>query len=257
MVGFNTRLMNNISFKASISDKEIDELTNAKQHFSDCYLMTTLETLAKTDNGRKILKEQIQRDDTNHNLINCYLFTPKGDKVCYTIPSTTVLKGYEKVYEKQPNEIIRSMDISVNEYEKKFKSKPFISDIRDNFKDYKFEYNLPSNFMHTLTGLKPRVIGEMDYNISLVKYRKEVLELFKRMDKEKKHSFVLSTGLKPLDGHRWHVYILESVDLEKNTITVKEKRGNKSQTLSIDDALKTFKCIVGYFNSDLEKPKMT
>ena len=107
--------------------------------------------------------------------------------------------------------------------------------------------------MKTLTGVKPRIIGETDCNINLANYRAEVLELFERMDKEKKHSFVLSTGIKGLNGHRWHVYILESVDLENNTITVREKRENKSQQLTIDEALKTFKCIVGYFNSDLEK----
>ena len=78
------------------------------------------------------------------------------------------------------------------------------------------------------------------------------MELFKRMDKEEKHSFVISTGVKPFNGHYWHVYIIQDVDLKKNTITVKEKRENVPQTISIDEALKTFKFIAGYFNSDLE-----
>ena len=254
MVGFYSKnICSNISFKASISDTEIDGLKNAKQHFSDCYLMCTLETLSQTENGRKILKDSIQRDDNSPNNINCYLYSPTGEKQKYTVPTNNVLKGYEKVYKHQVNDIVRSMDISVNEFEKKYKNKYFISDFRDNFKDYKFEYNLPSKFMKTLTGIKPRIIGETDCNINLTNYRAEVLELFERMDKEKKHSFVLSTGIKGLNGHRWHVYILESVDLENNTITVREKRGNKSQQLTIDEALKTFKCIVGYFNSDLAK----
>ena len=141
----------------------------------------------------------------------------------------------------------------MNEFEKKYKAKPFISQIRDNTKDYVFEYNFPSNFMKMITGVEPIVIGESNLNIDLMKYKDEVMQLFKRMDEEKHHSFVMSTGIKALDGHRWHVYILEDVNLKENTITVKEKRGNKSQTLSIDEALKTFKCIVGYFNSDLEK----
>ena len=106
--------------------------------------------------------------------------------------------------------------------------------------------------MKMLTGIKPRVIGETDLNLDLTGYKKEVLELFKQIDNEKNHSFVLSTGAKALNGHRWHVYILQDVDLKNNTITVKEKRENTPQTLSIDDALKTFKCIVGYLNSDLE-----
>ena len=107
--------------------------------------------------------------------------------------------------------------------------------------------------MTMLTGKEPRVIGETDYNLNLIKYKDEVMELFEQMDKEKEHSFVISTGLKPLDGHRWHVYVIENVDLTNNTITVKEKRGNKPQTMSIDEALKNFKFIAGYVKSDLEQ----
>ena len=54
---------------------------------------------------------------------------------------------------------------------------------------------------------------------------------------------------------RWHVYIIEDVDLSNNQITVKEKRSNNPQTMTIDEALKCFKFIVGYFNSDLHKTK--
>ena len=46
----------NIAFRASISDKDIDKFESTKQHFSDCYLMTTLETLSHTPNGRKVIK---------------------------------------------------------------------------------------------------------------------------------------------------------------------------------------------------------
>ena len=73
------------------------------------------------------------------------------------------------------------------------------------------------------------------------------------MDKEKKHSFVIGTGMKMLDGRTWHVYILEDVDLENNTVTVKEKRGNNPRVMTIDTALNTFKYIAGYFDSDLAK----
>lgn len=243
----------NISFRGPISDKDIDNLEHAKQHFSDCYLMTTLETLSHTHNGRKILKEQIQYDNGNPNLINCYLFKSNGDKEKYSIPSNTAIKGYEKLYDAQENKIIRSVDISVAEYEKKYKAKPWICRLTDTFKTYAFENNLPSHFMKVFTGVEPRVIAEKDFNLDLNGYRAEVMELFKRMDKEKNHSFVIGTGVKMLDGRTWHVYILEDVDLENNTITVKEKRGNKPRVMSIDTALNTFKYIAGYFDSDLAK----
>ena len=123
----------------------------------------------------------------------------------------------------------------------------------DKFKTYPFENNLPSHFMKIFTGINPRIIGETDFNIDLEGYRNEVMDLFRRMDKEKDHSFVIGTGVKMLDGRTWHVYVIEDVDLDNNTITVKEKRNNNPRTMHIDTALKTFKFIVGYFNSDLAK----
>lgn len=243
----------NMSFRASISDKDIDKFEHAKQYFSDCYLMTTLETLSHTPNGRKVLKEQIQYDDKNPKLINCYLYKKNGEKEKYTIPTNAVVDGYEKLYRAQPNEIIRSVDISVDKYENKYKSKPWICKVADTFNEYSFEKNLPSHFMEVLTGVKPRVIAETDFNFDLSGYRSEVMKLFERMDKEKKHSFVIGTGSKMLDGRTWHVYVLQDVNLKEGTVTVKEKRGNKPRKMNIDTALNTFKYIVGYFDSDLAK----
>ena len=254
MVVFNSYCQfNNLAFKASISDNEIDSLVNAKQHFSDCYIMSTLETLSQTENGREILKRQIQHDDDNPDLINCYLYNQNRIKEKYTVPSELVEKKYEKLYHHQPNEIVRTVNISVSEYENKHRTKPLVCRIADKFKDYSFEYNSPSHFMNMFTGIEPRVIGEKDLNYDLMKYKDEVLELFERLDKEKEHSFVISTGMKSLDGHRWHVYVLQDVDMANNTITIKEKRDNTPQTMSIEEALRSFKFIAGYFNSDLEE----
>lgn len=243
---------NNIGFKASISDKEIDSFRDAKQHFSDCYLMTSLETLSHTENGRKVLKRQIHHDDSNPHLINCYLYTPMGTREKYTIPTNAVVQGYRKLYAAQDNEIIRSIDVSVGEYEKKYKAKPWVCRLTDDFKTYDFENNLPSHFLKIFTGKEPSVnIAEQDFNMDLSGYRERVMEVFKRADKEKNHSLLIGTGMKMLDGRTWHVYILEDVDLEKGTVTVKEKRSNKPKTMSIDAALNTFKYVVGYFNNDL------
>ena len=88
----------NPNFRAAISDKDIAGFKNAKQHFSDCYLMTTLETLSHTPNGREVLKKRIQYDDNIPKLLNCYLFNPKGEKEKFVIPTNTVVKGYEKLY---------------------------------------------------------------------------------------------------------------------------------------------------------------
>ena len=241
-----------LNFKASITDKDIDSFSVAQQHFSDCYLMTTLEQLGQTDNGRKILKKQIEYDDENPHNINCYLYKNETVREKYTIPTKDVVKGYEKLYKKQDNEIVRSLDIATAEYEKKHKSKPWICRVTDNFKTYEFENNLPSHFMKVLTGIQPRVIAETDFNFDLSTYKNEVMTLFQRMANEKEHSFVIATGPKMLDGRTWHVYALKDVNLEDNTITVKNKRGNQTRVMNIETALNTFKYIVGYFNSDLE-----
>lgn len=244
----------NIPFRASISSKDVDSLKNAKQYFSDCYLMATLDSLSHSECGRRIIKEQIQYDDKNPKLINCYLYKKNGEQEKFVIPSQAALKGYEKLYQNQSNEFVRSVDISVNEYENKYKAKPLICRIADTFNEYNFEKNLPSHFMKIFTGIEPTVnIAETDLNFDLSGHKKDVMSLFERMDKEKEHSLVIGTGPKMLDGRTWHVYVLEDVDLKNNTIRVKNKRGNKIRTMDIDTALNTFKYIVGYFNSDLKK----
>ena len=245
-----------LNFRASISDKEIDEFKDAKQYYSDCYLMTSLEALSKIPNGRKILKNQLQHDDTNPKQINCYLYNPSGKRLKYPIPVNEVVEGYNQLYNNQKNDIIRSLDISVGEYEKKYKAKPLICRVKDTFNDFAFEYNLPSHFLNIFTGIKPTVnIAESDFNVDLTGHKDEVMKLFERMDKDKNYSMLISTGIKAHNGHAWHVYILEDVDLKNNIVKVKEKRGNVSETMSVDEALKTFKFIVGYFDEDLKNTK--
>lgn len=242
----------NVGFRSLITDKEIDGFKTAEQHFSDCYIMSTLESLSNTENGRKILKKQIEHDDKNTNQINCYLYTPTGEREKYKIPSDMAVKGYEKLYKAQKNELIRSIDVSVGEYEKRYKAKPWICRFTDDFKTYDFENSIPSHFMTILTGKEPTVnIAETDFNIDLSSKREEVMNLFKRMQEDKEYSLVIGTGIKMLDGRSWHVYVLQDVDLDKGTITVKNKRGNRTKTMNIETALNTFKFIVGYFNKDL------
>lgn len=244
----------NIPFKASISDKDLDSLQTAEQHFSDCYIMSSMDSLSHSTNGRKILKENIQYDDENPEIINCYLYTNNG-KEKYSVPSSEALSGYEELYEHQENPISRTMDISIAEFEKKHKAKPWICRMADKFKTYAFEFSLPSHFMKTVTGIEPTYnIAETDLNIDLKPYKEEVMSLFERMDEEKDHSFVIGSGVKKLDNKRFHVYVLEDVDLTNNVVTVKNKRGNEIKQMTVDEALSNFKYIVGYFNSDLETP---
>lgn len=242
------------SFNASITNMEIASLSDAEQHFSDCYLISALDSLSQSSNGRKVLQEQIQRDVNNPEQLDCYLYTTEGVKERYTIPTQKAVEGYEQLYKHQSNDIVRSLDISVSEFEKKHNSKPWFCRIADKFREFKFEFNLPSHFMEIFTGVKPSVnIAETALNIDLKSYRKEVMELFEKMDKNKDHSFVIGSGIKKIDGRRFHAYVLEDVNLAENKVTIKNKRGNERKTYTVDEVLDNFKYIVGYFNEDLEK----
>lgn len=236
-----------------ICKKDVESLRSVHQHFSDCYIVSALEAFSNSSNGTKMLQNRISYSDDNLQTLKCCLHSPDGNKQYYYVPVSQAIDGYEKLYKHQDNKIVRALDISVNEYEKQYRTKPFVCRIASFFKDFAFEFNVVSSFMKQLTGKEPTVnIAEKSFNISLKPYKKEVMELFKRMDKEKEHSFVIGTGLKKVDGKRWHVYVLEDVNLEENKVTIKNKRSNVRKVISIEEVLDKYKYIVGYFGSDLK-----
>lgn len=245
---------NHISpFSQPISTKEVKALRVAKQHFSDCYIVSSLEAFSNSSNGVKMLQKRIYYSDDDLQTLKCCLYSPDGNKQYYYVPVSQTLKGYEKLYKHQNNKIVRALDISVNEYEKQYRTKPLICRIASFFKNFAFEFNIVSNFMKQLTGKEPTVnIAEKSLNINLKPYKKEVMELFKRLDSEKDHSIVIGSGIKKVDDKRWHVYVLEDVNLAENKVTLKNKRGNVRKVIPIEEVLENFKYIVGYFGEDLK-----
>lgn len=239
-------------FGRSVSYKETENFKNAEQYYSDCYLMATVDSLTNSYNGRRILQQQLEIDNNNEN-INCYLYSPTGEKEKYVIPANTAISGYEDLYKNQNNKYIRALDISVAEYEKRHSIKPFICRLSEIVKTYRFENNVPAHFMEQLTGVKPITVGSTYKDLTLKGHREELMQLFQKMAKEKHYSFVLTSGYKKFNGRRYHAYIIEDVNLEKNTITIKEKRKNTPQEISIDEALSVFCAMSGYFESDLAK----
>lgn len=236
-----------------ICKKDVESLRSVHQHFSDCYIVSALEAFSNSSNGTKMLQNRISYADYNSELLKCCLHSPDGNKQYYYVPVSQAIDGYEKLYKHQDNKIVRALDISVNEYEKCYKTKPLVCRIASLFKNFTFEFNVVSNFMKQLTGKEPTVnIAEKSFNINLKPYKKEVMELFERMDKEKDHSFVIGTGIKKVDDKRWHVYVLEDVNLAENKVTIKNKRGNVRKVIPIEEVLENFKYIVGYFGEDLK-----
>ena len=143
------------------------------------------------------------------------LYSPKGEKENFNINTTPLNEKYQELNKLQKNDTIRGFDLSVVEYENKYKTKPFICKISEIFKKYKFENNLPSNFLKMVTGKEPTTIAEKDFNINLTKHKTEVLDLFAKMSQEKDYSFVIMNGLKKFNNRRFHVYVIENVDMEK------------------------------------------
>ncbi len=234
-----------------LSEAEITGLQKSEQIFSDCYLTAGVDALTRSENGKKLLKNNISQNPYNKNIVTYSLYSPEGKKEDFTVNITPQNSKYEALNNKQKNCTIRGFDLSIVEFEKKYNTKPFICKFSGLFKKYKFENYLPSRFLKLVTGIEPTTIAETDFNINLTKHKEEVLKLFERMSNEKDYSFVIMNGLKRFNGRRFHVYVIENVDMKKQEISIKNKRGNITQTISFDEALKTFKSISGYFNKDL------
>ena len=128
---------NHISpFSQPISTKEVEALRVAKQHFSDCYIVSSLEAFSNSSNGVKMLQNRISYADYNSELLKCCLHSPDGNKQYYYVPVSQAIDGYEKLYKKQDNKIVRALDVSVNEYEKCYKTKPLVCRIASLFKNF-------------------------------------------------------------------------------------------------------------------------
>jgi len=236
-----------------LNDKEISELRGAEQVFSDCYLTAGLDALTRSPNGRLILKNNIIKNDQNPDIITYSLYTPNGARDNYTINLKNLPPEYENLKRNQNCKTIQGADISLVEFEKKYKTKPWVCKAGSIFKTYKFENFMPSLFLKMITGKTPVVIAESNLNVNLSGHRDEVLNLFRKMDEEKDFSFIIMNGLKKYNNRRFHVYVIEKVNMADKTITIKNKRGNISQTISFDEAINTFKSIAGYFNSELKQ----
>lgn len=238
-------------------------IQQARQYFADCYLCSSLETLSKSTNGKRILENGIQEGlcEGQEGLLNplkaykCTLFSPKGEVETYTI-------GFPHFYKykhtaKSNNPIIQLFEILMNEYLEKYPSqKPLISKLAT--KSYlgdPFEFNKPSNFLKAVTGKQPIIINEGNFKNQLKSKADEALDIFERISKlpREEHSFVTGNGFSRIGkAMPWHCYSLEKVSLKNKLIFILDKRTNQINALSFDEALEKLKFITGYFNESLK-----
>ena len=271
-------LLSNMIVSTPLSQTDFSLIRNSKQIFSDCYMLSSLDALTKSEQGRRILSENIKRvsfyDTSKSSVFNdvFYKNTPSLDFSGFGGDSFQIRfskvngkeekflifpndKKYLYITQKQKSKIIGAIESAMSYLVDKYPNKkPFISRIFSP-KKQNFEYNRASNFLEMFTGKKPYVLAETALNLNLKPYKKQVYALFEKMAASQKegYSFIAGSGMKKMpDGRRWHCYSVLNVDSENKKITLINKRTNIPTVYSFDEAISKLKYFVGYFNEDLK-----
>ena len=236
-----------------INFEEIKSLQRVKQHFHDCYLVTSLNSLSNSENGRKILQNNILREGSNFKI---KFKNVNGNQEDFFITEkeiddlTLCDRFFNPIELKEPhNPIIKAIEVAMNKLLSKFPDKKsFINRL------YKtFEYNNPSRFMEMFTGITPLNINEKSFRMSLRKNSDDAKGLFQQIGNNNNSSFIVGTGHHFIKGMtNWHCYTLEKVDNKANTIQIFDNRYQEPITMSFDEAVKKLKYITGYFNESLK-----
>lgn len=239
-----------------INLSEIKSLQRAKQHFHDCYLVTSMNALSNTENGRKILQENILREGNNFN-IKFKNINGKSEDFFVTEKELNDLTLCDRFFNpielKEPhNPILKAVEVAMNKLLKKYPDKKsFINRLYKTNEE--FEYNNPSRFLEMFTGIKPININENSIRMSLKNKIDEAKEVLEKIGNEKTNSFIAGTGHKFIKGiTNWHCYTLENVNNANKTAKIFDNRYQEEFTLSFDDFIKKIKYITGYFNEDLK-----
>lgn len=239
-----------------INFEEIKSLQRVKQHFHDCYLVTSLNSLSNSENGRKILQNNILREGNNFKI---KFKNINGNQEDFFITEkeiddlTLCDRFFNPIELKEPhNPIIKAIEVAMNKLLSKFPDKKsFINRLYKT--NEQFEYNNPSRFMEMFTGITPLNINEKSFRMSLRKNSDDAKGLFQQIGNNNNSSFIVGTGHNFINGMtNWHYYTLEKVDNTNNTIQIFDNRYQEKITMSFDEAVKKLKYITGYFNENLK-----
>lgn len=239
-----------------INFDEIKTLQRMKQYFQDCYLVTSINALSNSENGRKILQNNILREGNNFN-IKFKSINGKSEDFFVTEKEINDLTLCDRflnpiITEEPENPILKAVETAMNKLLKKYPDKKSFAN-RLYKTNEKFEYNNPSRFMEMFTGIKPLNINENSFRMTLKSKSDEVKALLKKIGENQHNSFVAGTGHKFIKGlTNWHCYTLEKVGNADRTIQIFDNRYQKKIVLLFDDFIKNIKYITGYFNEDLK-----
>jgi len=245
-----SKFLSYISYKP-VGLEDVLSLRKAEQVHCDCYLVSSMEALSRSKNGKKIISDNIQN---YKSIYKCTFRDLKGKPKDYYITQENI-NNSRHAY-KQKNPLLKVLNIAMERLVQRYSNKKDVLSWIIAPDQFTFEYNRPSRFMTMFTGKKPINIAESSFNLNLKSRKKEVLELFEKMGKTpgNDYSFVAGTGFRSITdtGGTWHCFTITKVDLKNKVIHAKNKRTNYINKLDFDTALKKFKFIVGYFNENLK-----
>lgn len=241
-----------------ISINEIQNLKHAVQYFQDCYLVSSIGALAKSENGRKILAQNIAHTKDGY----CVKFRNidgKSKDFFVSQKETEDLIYMDKYLnpmqipaDKPHNPIIKAIEVAMSKLLTETPSKkPWIC--RFPKCNENFEFNKPSNFLEMFTGKKPISINENNLRLSLKGKKEESMDIFNKLKDTPDNSFVMGSSFGFDAGiSNTHCYRVENVNPQYNTIDLFDHRLLRTITLTFDEAIKKMKFIVGYFDKDLK-----
>lgn len=235
-----------------ITFDEIISLRTAKQNFCDCYLVSSINALTRTENGRKILANNIQRDGDNF----CIKFNDvNGQTETYLVKQAECdelilmdeyLNPVPLKVENHP--IIKAIEVAMNKLLKLHPDKkPFLCKIPKC--QEKFEFNMVSNFLKMFTGVRPITINESGLKMTLKSDEQISERMFSEMQ-NRENSFVMGTGyhLNPFEDLP-HCYTVTYADKWK--VEIFNCRRQEHDVRTSDDIIKSMKYICGYFGDML------
>lgn len=239
-----------------LSIGQIETLIRPKQHFSDCYLVSSLSALARSENGRKILQQNILTDADAY----CIKFNNvKGLQEQYLVKQeecdNLILtdKYLEIIQISTPhNPIVKAVEVAMNKLLKLHPDKkPLVS--RAIACNEVFEYNRPSNFLEMFTGRKPITLNENTIKNTMKRNKEDVKNLLNMISQDDNSAFIIGTGFEffPVRLSSWHCYNIEKIDSLADTIILRDNKAQETRNLDFKDISKKFKFICGYFNESL------
>lgn len=233
-----------------ITLNEITPLQRPIQHFSDCYLVSSIGALARSKDGQRVLSQNIAHHGDGFR-VRFQNVDGKRENYIVTQEDLQKLIPLDKYYNEaiikfQQNPIMKAIEVAMDKLLHKHPDKkPFVSRLVRC--QERFEYNKPSNFMEIFTGEKPITLNEGGLRMDLTRNKDEAIELLEKIDNADDFSFVAGTGLFGKKGFASvHCFTVESVNSENRYLQVYESRERESIELPFDKAIKIFKFLTGY-----------